>query len=487
MKPRMLSLCVVWLLLIVCARSKHPQQDPVDCSSPSSALSSWMTCLFPLISNLTILDLQLPGTHDTLTFHLSDRIADNANDISPALAAFLHDVVRPPIAFVGSFIKSMAITQRLNLLQQLDAGIRFLDLRCTFSRPPAAAVTGQQERVAEQWVGLHFVETLLAFTEYLTDIRSWLDAHPRELVVLSVTRHGDFCLNGPGQFPGCDQNEKDALWQAMTATFNGLLVNHSQGLLNETTLQQLLDRGQRVVACADPLPTAACATAICSCASAYCVMLLTRFTGDYSSLTRSSTLALDACLINNVCLQDVTDVQASARAIMSFLSELRELRATSKRNNTFVLLSLADAVSNDMYCIACARCYLRLSIEHRIKLNALIMYDPLQVPILFLRPQPSIVNVTRPHTLMFPSRYNPQRQQHLLACAALFKFPNASAAWCPRNLSDISLTAAYYNQVHCARVEASFTARQHLIYLAAVPRRRTQQVHPCSHPTFPRR
>jgi hypothetical protein len=247
-------LCAVWLLLlIICTRSQRPEQTPVDCSSPASALSSWMTCLFPLIGNLTVLDLQLPGTHDTLTFHLSDRIADNANDISPVLAAFLHDIIRPPIAFMGAFIKSMAVTQRLDLPQQLDAGIRFFDLRCTFSRPPATA-DGQQQRTAatEQWFGLHFVETLFAFTEYLSDVRSWLDAHPREIVVLSITRHGDFCLNGPGQFPGCDQNEKDALWQAMTKTFDVLLMNHSQGLLNETTLQQLLDRGQRVVACAPP-------------------------------------------------------------------------------------------------------------------------------------------------------------------------------------------------------------------------------------------
>jgi hypothetical protein len=81
---------------------------------------------------------------------------------------------------------------------------------------------------------------------------------------------------------------------------------------------------------------------------AFFVTLLPRFTGDYSSLTRSSALALDACLITNVCLQDATDVQASASAIMSFLKDLRALRAASKRNNSFVLMSLADAVSNDM-------------------------------------------------------------------------------------------------------------------------------------------
>jgi len=204
-----------------------------------------MACLLPLIHNLTVLDLQLPGTHDTLTYHLSDRIADNANDIPPALAALLHDIIRPPVAFVGTFIKSMAVTQRLNLTQQLDAGIRFLDLRATFSRPAAAA--GAQ---AQEWVGLHFVETVSAFAAYLQQLRLWLDAHPLEIVVMSVTRHGDFCLNGPAQFPGCSQRDKDVLWQALVSALDGLLVDHSLSALNETSVQQLLSRGQRVVVCA---------------------------------------------------------------------------------------------------------------------------------------------------------------------------------------------------------------------------------------------
>lgn len=211
---------------------------------------------------------------------------------------------------------------------------------------------------------------------------------------MSVTRHGDFCLNGPDQFPGCDQQQKDTLWQAVTSAFDGLLVNHSLGSLNETTLQQLINRGQRVVV----------------------------YAGDYSVLTRDSPLALDACLINNVCLQDVTDVQQSANAIMSFMKGLRALRADSKLNNTFVLLSLADAAPNDM-----------------IKLNALILYEPLHL----------------------------QREQHLLACASLFKFPNSSA-WCPRNLTDISLTAAYYNQVYLDAAFARGYALPNAIYTDAV-------------------
>ena len=72
------------------------------------------------------------------------------------------------------------------------------------------------------------------------------------------------------------------------------------------------------------------------------------YAGDYAALTGNSSFALDACLIDNVCLQDLTDVQQSATAIMAFMANLSSLRAASKRANTFVLLSLANAASNVM-------------------------------------------------------------------------------------------------------------------------------------------
>jgi hypothetical protein len=96
----------------------------------------------------------------------------------------------------------------------------------------------------------------------------------------------------------------------------------------------------------------------------------------------------------------------------------------------------------------------------RVKLNALILYDPLQVSRLtrsftcHLFSQPTSQPLPPPP----PLPPLPQREQHRLACAALFKFPNASAKWCPRNLTDISLTAAYYNQVQRARVETQAIA-----------------------------
>jgi hypothetical protein len=151
---------------------------------------------------------------------------------------------------------------------------------------------------------------------------------------------------------------------------------------------------------------------------------------------------------------------------------LRALRAASKRNNTFVLLSLADAVSNDMCrlppCSAVPSALPR-NTHSRIKLNALILFEPLHIQVTVPPPPPPPLLQLNP-----PPSPPAQREQHRLACASLFKFPNASAAWCPRNLSDISLTAAYYNQVQAHVLGLSCAPAAHarpLTLGAAVPRR----------------
>ena len=45
-------------------------------------LASWMNNLWPAgLDNLTILDLSLPGTHDSLTSELSRTFSDRAEDL----------------------------------------------------------------------------------------------------------------------------------------------------------------------------------------------------------------------------------------------------------------------------------------------------------------------------------------------------------------------------------------------------------------------
>lgn len=52
--------------------------------------ANWMRDMLPIIENATILDLSLPGAHDAMTWDMSTDVSDNANDIPEDLADFLH-------------------------------------------------------------------------------------------------------------------------------------------------------------------------------------------------------------------------------------------------------------------------------------------------------------------------------------------------------------------------------------------------------------
>ena len=70
-----------------------PAQDPF--------LSNWMGALAPAIGGLSMLDVTLPGTHDSMTFDLSTRVSDGANDLPPAIAWVLHEF-GPVVGVLGA-------------------------------------------------------------------------------------------------------------------------------------------------------------------------------------------------------------------------------------------------------------------------------------------------------------------------------------------------------------------------------------------------
>ena len=80
-------------------------------------LTSWMGSLAPVLGNASVLDLRLPGTHDTLTYDLSLKIADGAIDEHPRISALLHwlDDIGVVPDLVNGWIRRQAVTQALNV------------------------------------------------------------------------------------------------------------------------------------------------------------------------------------------------------------------------------------------------------------------------------------------------------------------------------------------------------------------------------------
>jgi hypothetical protein len=94
-----------------------------------------------LIENVTVLDLTLPGTHDTMTWDLCPVVSDGANDLPAPVADLLHQL--GDWGHLGEFARNQSVTQGLNVTQQLDNGVRFLDFRvggCALARKATHAV-----------------------------------------------------------------------------------------------------------------------------------------------------------------------------------------------------------------------------------------------------------------------------------------------------------------------------------------------------------
>eukprot|EP00005_Dracoamoeba_jomungandri_P009552 CAMPEP_0174264720 /NCGR_PEP_ID=MMETSP0439-20130205/23612_1 /TAXON_ID=0 /ORGANISM="Stereomyxa ramosa, Strain Chinc5" /LENGTH=460 /DNA_ID=CAMNT_0015350749 /DNA_START=157 /DNA_END=1535 /DNA_ORIENTATION=+ len=241
-----------------------------------------------------------------MTYDLSETIADNANDIPPWLADLLHYLI--PDALVGSFLRDQAKCQGLNLTQQLNNGIRFLDFRIVYTAGPSIGDP-------IDWYSLHLVSSNKKASEYLKEIRAWLDAHPKEIIVMWLSRHGSECLNGTDQYPGVTVKEKQAFFNQILDIFSGLVTDHNITKVNETTLNEMIARKHRVVF----------------------------YATDFMEFTGGSQFALDACLIDNELKGGVTNAPASSLDQVNFFENCTAVRAERKKENKFLLMSMATS------------------------------------------------------------------------------------------------------------------------------------------------
>ena len=152
MKKRLISL-ITALSLILCAvapisvKAASPYESAVTLSNV--AASDWMSAIR---GETKLTEITIPGTHDSCA------------------RKFKND----------AFVSSMAKCQALNIPQQLDAGIRFLDIRCEVD--PSTYSVWTVHGSADCWDGdeYFFLDFVFQF------IYDWLDAHPSETVLVSI-------------------------------------------------------------------------------------------------------------------------------------------------------------------------------------------------------------------------------------------------------------------------------------------------------------
>jgi len=304
---------------------------PVNYLPSSPFISNWMTELYPVIKDLTLLDLSLPGTHDTLTYDLSTTVSEGGMDDALLLAELLHNYTSIVPDGIEDFIRRQAQTHDLTITEQLDAGIRFIDFRMMLEYSDAEL----------PWLSLHMVQSQQLALEYFTEIREWMDSRPGEVVVLFVSKHGSACKTGEDQYPNVTISQKQEMWSNMLSIFEGLVVDFSMTKLNETDIGTMLDRNHRVVF----------------------------YMADYAEMTGSSRYALDQCndVDNGSQNPGVFDLDAAIPWQQNMYAAAMERKEDDFKDQKFYKVSLATGGSTTQIVSAAILQFVQSSDKHDLE------------------------------------------------------------------------------------------------------------------------
>ncbi|XP_034408800.1 PI-PLC X domain-containing protein 1-like isoform X2 [Cyclopterus lumpus] len=129
----------------------------------------WMSRLPEELQDVPLWNLAIPGSHDSMSFCLdvSSPVLRSEPCLLRAMDALVPCWTRPCVS-------RWATTQQSVLSKQCELGVRFLDLR--IARKPAGGHT---------LFFAHGIYTLM--TEALDELAAWLDAHPKEIVIISCS------------------------------------------------------------------------------------------------------------------------------------------------------------------------------------------------------------------------------------------------------------------------------------------------------------
>uniref|UniRef100_A0ABI0P5V6 Phosphatidylinositol-specific phospholipase C X domain-containing protein n=1 Tax=Bos taurus TaxID=9913 RepID=A0ABI0P5V6_BOVIN len=176
-----------------------------------------MSALNSQLWDVPLHQLSIPGSHDTMTYCLNKK-----SPISSKEPRLLHLLCKVLPCVTLPMVLKWSTTQVLSVTEQLDAGVRYLDLRI-------AHVEDGSER------NLHFVHmvyTTALVEDTLTEISEWLQSHPREVVILA-------CRN----FEGMTEDLHEYLVGCIKNIFGDMLCPRGE----VPTLRQLWSRGQQVI------------------------------------------------------------------------------------------------------------------------------------------------------------------------------------------------------------------------------------------------
>ncbi|XP_030606882.1 PI-PLC X domain-containing protein 1-like isoform X2 [Archocentrus centrarchus] len=176
----------------------------------------WMSRLPEELLDVPLWNLALPGSHDSMSFCL-----DVSSPVLRSQSCLLRltDWLLP--CCTRRCVYRWATTQQSVLIYQCDLGIRFLDLR--IARKPTGG---------SKLFFAHGIYTVMTVKEALYELAGWLDAHPKEIVIVSCSH-----------FESLSDEDHANLMKFILLLFSGKLC-----LPQETpTVRSCWSKGQQVI------------------------------------------------------------------------------------------------------------------------------------------------------------------------------------------------------------------------------------------------
>eukprot|EP01097_Dermamoeba_algensis_P010622 TRINITY_DN7920_c0_g1_i1.p1 TRINITY_DN7920_c0_g1~~TRINITY_DN7920_c0_g1_i1.p1 ORF type:complete len:384 (-),score=70.00 TRINITY_DN7920_c0_g1_i1:131-1282(-) len=181
-------------------------------------LSNWMERNWKNVKDKTLMDLTLPGTHDSGAFYLTPSLMPGYTE------AFLEDLIKVAEKIgvpINDIITPWALSQDRSFYEQLTAGIRYIDFRAGFT--------------GAEWATFHF-EVGKTVKELLLQVVQFLDENPKEIVVIEVSV---FLADSPT--PG----EEEQLAETIESVLGNYLFPRQDSL--SFTVGQMVASGKRAL------------------------------------------------------------------------------------------------------------------------------------------------------------------------------------------------------------------------------------------------
>jgi len=396
-----------------------PPNEPSHKTPLPDLLPNWMGTLinatqsnctemeFSGFGRLALSDISLPGTHDTLSYDLSCEVSDDGLERFDKLDLLLHAASGGTLQLLPGeledFLRDQSQTQRLNITQQLNSGIRFLDIRI------------MMEQEGHIWYGIHFMQTRRAVIDYLLQIRRWLDDHPQEIVVIWLSKHGVPGATGEDQYPGASVEDKQRFWAEYVRLFDNLLIDTTVSNFNSTAIGRLIERSHRVIT----------------------------FATDYQEFTNSSRYAIDGSKINNwVRGEGAFDETITLDLQRGYFEEAPILNRWAKVNGKFTLMGMNTEGTEEQILGAAKDRFLTMPLFQQLLF--ILLRSLLAHLSQFLGMFGEMGELA---SSIFMSRY-------LNNCPAAVNIPGV-VKWCPSSLLEIAQLSSYYDQI---AIEEAFLA-----------------------------